>query len=125
MSLLCPIGPESNILEPNEFFVHRLFLDQPILSLYDLEVLKKTNYRGWKAQVVDCTYPKSEGPNGLLKTLDRVCKEAEAAARAGYHLIVLSDRQAGPERYIPFESCDNFDVLPINTHYHSYCTEFL
>ncbi|XP_058809290.1 uncharacterized protein LOC131674568 [Phymastichus coffea] len=98
MSLLCPIGPESNILEPNELFVHRLFLDQPILSLHDIEVIKNTNYRGWQAQVVDCTYPKSEGPNGLLKTLDRVCHEANAAARAGYHLIVLSDRQAGPER---------------------------
>ncbi|OXU24667.1 hypothetical protein TSAR_002428 [Trichomalopsis sarcophagae] len=98
MSLLCPIGPESNILEPNEMFVHRLFLEQPILSLHDLEVIKKTSYRGWKAQVIDCTYPKSEGPSGLLKTLDRVCKEANIAARAGFQLIVLSDRQAGPER---------------------------
>ncbi|XP_014214359.1 putative glutamate synthase [NADPH] isoform X1 [Copidosoma floridanum] len=98
MSLLCPIGPESNILEPSEMYVHRLFLEQPILSLYDLEVLKKTSYRGWKCQVIDCTYAKSEGPAGLLKTLNRVCDEANAAARAGYQLIILSDRQAGPER---------------------------
>lgn len=98
MSLLCPIGPESNILEPNEMFVHRLFLEQPILSLHDLEVIKTTSFRGWKAQVIDCTYPKAEGPSGLLKTLDRVCKEANVAARAGFQLIVLSDRQAGPER---------------------------
>ncbi|KAJ8680883.1 hypothetical protein QAD02_016670 [Eretmocerus hayati] len=98
MSLLCPIGPESNVLEPNEMFVHRLFLEQPILSLRDLEVIKKTNYRGWKSQVIDCTYPKADGPSGLLKTLDRVCNEANAAARAGYQIIILSDRQAGPDR---------------------------
>ena len=98
MSLLCPIGPESNILEPSETYVHRLFLEQPILSLHDLEVIKKTSYRGWKSQIIDCTYPKSDGTSGLLKTLDRVCNEANEAARAGYQLLVLSDRQAGPER---------------------------
>lgn len=98
MSLLCPIGPESNILEPNEMFVHRLFLEQPILSLHDLEVIKETNYRGWKSHTIDCTYPKVEGPSGLMKTLNRVCNEANVAARAGNQLIILSDRQAGPER---------------------------
>jgi glutamate synthase (NADPH/NADH) len=98
MSLLCPIGPESNILEPNELYVHRLFLEQPIISLHDLEIIKKTNYRGWKSQIIDCTYPVSEGPSGLLKTLDRVCNEANASAKAGYQLLILSDRQAGPDR---------------------------
>lgn len=98
MSLLCPIGPESNILEPSELYVHRLFLEQPIISLRDLEVIKKTSYRGWKSQVIDCTYPRSDGPSGLMKTLNRACSEANAAARAGYQLIILSDRKAGPER---------------------------
>ena len=98
MSLLCPIGPESNILEPSKLYVHRLFLHQPILSLHDLEIIKKTNYRGWKTKVIDMTYPTSEGPSGLLKTLDRVCKEANENAKAGYQLLVLSDRLVGPDR---------------------------
>lgn len=98
MSMLCPIGPESNILEPNELQVHRLFLPQPILSLTDLEVLKRTTHRGWKTQVIDITYPVEDGPGGLLKTLDRVNDAANAAARNGYQLIVLSDRQGGPSR---------------------------
>lgn len=98
MSMLCPIGPESNILEPNELQVHRLFLPQPILSLSDLDVLKHTTHRGWRTKVIDITYPVEEGPGGLVKTLDRVNGEANAAARDGYQLLVLSDRLGGPSR---------------------------
>lgn len=98
MSMLCPIGPESNILEPNELQVHRLFLPQPIFSLDDLEIIKRTNYRGWKTKVIDATYPVRYGPSGLLETLDRVSQEAEEAAKQGYQFLVLSDREGGPER---------------------------
>ncbi|KAH0945164.1 hypothetical protein HN011_004136 [Eciton burchellii] len=103
MSMLCPIGPESNILEPNELQVHRLFLPQPILSLNDLEILKHTTHRGWKTKVIDITYPVEDGPGGLLKTLDRVNNEANTAAKNGYQLLVLSDRQGGPSR-VPVSS---------------------
>jgi glutamate synthase (NADPH/NADH) len=48
MSLMCPIGPEANLLEPSEKQCHRLLLPNPILSLYDLEVIKATRHRGWK-----------------------------------------------------------------------------
>ena len=49
----CPIGPAGNILEPTEEWAYRLFLDQPILSLSDMEVIKNTHYKGWKAKVSD------------------------------------------------------------------------
>ncbi|CAK9821685.1 Glutamate synthase [NADH] [Anthophora retusa] len=103
MSMLCPIGPESNILEPNELQVHRLFLPQPILSLEDLEIIKRTKYRGWKTKVIDATYPVEDGPPGLMNTLNRVSQEANLAAREGYQFLVLSDREAGPER-VPVSS---------------------
>ena len=96
--MLCPIGPESNILEPNELQVHRLFLSQPILSLEDLEIIKRTNYRGWKTRIIDATYPVQDGPSGLVNTLNRVSEEANQAAKQGYQFLVLSDRRAGPER---------------------------
>ena len=38
MSLACPVGPEANILEPSNVQCHRLWLDNPILSLKDLQV---------------------------------------------------------------------------------------
>lgn len=49
MSLACPIGPEANILEPSAEQCRRLFLEQPLLSLIDMEVLRKTHYKNWKA----------------------------------------------------------------------------
>ena len=44
----CPVGPEANILEPSEEQCQRLWLQQPILSLTDLQVLKVVHHRGWR-----------------------------------------------------------------------------
>ena len=49
--------------------------------------------------VIDITFDKKEGPGGLSKGLDRVCKEACQAAEKNYQMIILSDRRAGEERY--------------------------
>lgn len=38
MSLRCPIGPESNILDPDSQLKSRILLDHPVLSLVDVEV---------------------------------------------------------------------------------------
>ncbi|KAF4516910.1 hypothetical protein B566_EDAN007998 [Ephemera danica] len=87
MSLACPIGPEANILEPSAEQCHRLYLPNPILSLQDFE-----------SQVIDITFDREEGHQGLLKALDRICAEASQAALNGYQLIVLSDRASGAQR---------------------------
>uniref|UniRef100_A0A1I8BF14 Glu_syn_central domain-containing protein n=1 Tax=Meloidogyne hapla TaxID=6305 RepID=A0A1I8BF14_MELHA len=38
MSLRCPIGPETNLLEPEFELESRILLDQPVLSLVDFQV---------------------------------------------------------------------------------------
>ncbi|CAJ0583810.1 unnamed protein product, partial [Mesorhabditis spiculigera] len=103
MSLRCPIGPEGNILEPSEELGGRMILDQPILSLVELEVLKSTMYKGWKTKTIDITYPARYGVKGLAPGLDRICCEASTAALDGYQLIVLSDRNASPDN-VPIPS---------------------
>jgi glutamate synthase (NADPH/NADH) len=50
MSLACPIGPEANILEPSEQQCRRLYLEQPILSPDDLELIVNSNIRDWKVR---------------------------------------------------------------------------
>uniref|UniRef100_T1IMC7 glutamate synthase (ferredoxin) n=1 Tax=Strigamia maritima TaxID=126957 RepID=T1IMC7_STRMM len=113
MSLACPIGPQANILEPSAEQCRRLFLKQPILSLKDLEVLKTNTYKGWKTKIIETVYPISEGSAGLLKTLNRVCDEACAAAKSGYQLVVLTDRNAGPN-FVPVSA-----LLALGaTHHH-------
>ncbi|KAL3243263.1 hypothetical protein MRX96_047530, partial [Rhipicephalus microplus] len=100
MSLACPIGPEANILEPSPAQCRRLWLEQPILSLRDMEVIKETTYKGWRTKEIDIVFSASEGGPGLLNAIRRICDEACTAAKYGYTLIVLSDRKAGKD-FIP------------------------
>jgi hypothetical protein len=51
MSLTTPIGPELNILEPCSEQCERLVIEQPILSLEDLFVLKNIKYRNFKVRI--------------------------------------------------------------------------
>ena len=92
-------GPAANILEPSALQCHRLYLENPILSLRDVEVIKNTNYRNWKTKVIDTTYPAEEGWQGLIKAIDRICQESSQAASDGYQILVLSDRLVDRERY--------------------------
>jgi glutamate synthase (NADPH) large chain len=98
MSLECFIGPEGNLLETTEAHAHRLHMPHPILSNEELSSLKHMDYRGWKSQVIDITFEKSAGQQGMLQTLDRICAEASSAIASGYSLIILSDRNISRDR---------------------------
>lgn len=98
MTLHCPIGPESNILEPSSQQVHRLWINNPILSIPDIDMLKRTNHRNWKTDVIDITFDYRDGVDGYIDTFRRICNEAQNVAEAGHQLIILSDRAGGPER---------------------------
>lgn len=98
MSLQCPLGPEGNLLKPSAEQVHRIWLSNPILSVDDVTVIKRTNYRGWKTKIIDITFAFSEGTVGYTNALTRICMEGEQAAQNGYQILVLSDRLAGSEK---------------------------
>uniref|UniRef100_A0A0K0EY38 glutamate synthase (NADH) n=1 Tax=Strongyloides venezuelensis TaxID=75913 RepID=A0A0K0EY38_STRVS len=92
MSLRCPIGPESNLLQSHQPLEGRIILDQPVLSLVDMHILKRTNFNGWRSKTIDITYPIRHDVYGLVPALDRICSEACSACLDGYQLIILSDR---------------------------------
>lgn len=98
MSLQCPLGPEANILQPSSKQVHRIWLNNPILSIPDIEILKRNTHRGWKSKVIDITFPSGEGSKGFSIALQRICLEGQHAAEGGYQLLILSDRQGGPDK---------------------------
>jgi glutamate synthase (NADPH/NADH) len=91
-SMECMIGPEGDLLEITEKQCNRLALKGPLVSVDEMESIKKMNYRGWRSKVLDITYPKKSGRKGLEETLDRICAEAREAIREGYKILVLSDR---------------------------------
>jgi hypothetical protein len=56
MSLECYIGPEKNILNPEEGHAHRLLVDHPILTNTALYALKHLDHEGHKSKVIDITF---------------------------------------------------------------------
>eukprot|EP00268_Persea_americana_P009504 TRINITY_DN1380_c0_g1_i3.p1 TRINITY_DN1380_c0_g1~~TRINITY_DN1380_c0_g1_i3.p1 ORF type:complete len:2238 (-),score=546.92 TRINITY_DN1380_c0_g1_i3:426-7037(-) len=97
-SMECMIGPEGDLTETTEEQCHRLSLKGPLLSIEEMEAIKKMNYRGWRSKVLDITYSKDRGRKGLEETLDRICAEAHKAIREGYTTLVLSDRAFSSKR---------------------------
>lgn len=98
MALECYIGPEQNLLETTEQHAHRLRIPHPILSNDELAALKGMDYRGWTTKTIDITYPRDGGKDGLVDALARINQEAHDAIGEGFSLVILSDREAGPDR---------------------------
>lgn len=104
MSLVCPVGPEGNLLdEPGAEHCKRLNVTHPVLTLEEMEVLKSGN-SDFKTATIDITFPLGSGPDGLLAAIERICDEAAEAIQGpshgvpGVQGIVLSDKFAGPDR---------------------------
>ncbi|KAL7254285.1 hypothetical protein ACSBR1_008647 [Camellia fascicularis] len=97
-SMECMIGPEGDLTETTEEQCHRLSLKGPLLSIEQMEAIKKMNYRGWRSKILDITYSKDRGRKGLEETLDRICSEAHDAINEGYTTLVLSDRAFSSKR---------------------------
>jgi glutamate synthase (NADPH/NADH) large chain len=101
MSLVSFIGPRPNLfdLEGNSRR-KRLEVRQPILTNDDLEKIRCIGHREdrFDTKTLDITYPADKGAGGMMDALDRLCDRAEAAVHGGYNIIILSDRQVGPDR---------------------------
>ncbi len=93
MSLECHIGPERNLLETTEEHAHRLRVPHPILSNKQLAAIRHMDQPGWSTETIDTTWPRSRGALGMVRSLQRLCREAENAVDAGETVILLSDRE--------------------------------
>ena len=98
MSLECLIGPEGNLLSTEKENAHRLRLQHPILSNEEFLKIKNLQTQGWRTKTIDITYEKESGSKGLVKALNRICKESEEAIKKGFSFIVLSDREINENR---------------------------
>ena len=101
MSLVSFIGPRPNILDHEGMAnAKRMEVRQPILTNGDLEKIRSIGHMEdrFDTKTLDFTYDVGRGAEGMPEMLDRLCERAEAAVRGGYNIIVLSDRQIGPDR---------------------------
>ena len=101
MSLVSFIGPRPNIFDlVGNSRRKRLEVRQPILTNGDLEKIRSIGHTEdrFDTKTIDITYGAAEGTAGMQGAVDRLCERAEAAVAGGYNIIILSDRQVGPDR---------------------------
>ena len=103
MSKQSLVGSERNLLDETPEHARQLVIDNPILRDEELERLRAVDSDVFRARTIDFTWPAVEGAGGIDAALARICAEADAALAAGVNVLVLSDREAGPER-VPMPS---------------------
>ena len=103
MSLISYIGSERNILEEAPANCHMLKLEHPLLTNRELEKLRRVSNRDLLATTLPALFRASEGEAGLRTALDELCRRASHAVRAGYSLLILSDRGVDKD-YAPIPS---------------------
>ncbi len=104
MSATTTIGPEANMLEPSPECARQITLDSPIITNEQVEQLRYLGEsdgpfgkNGFKSLTLSMVYHVGEGGEGLASSIDDLCRQASAAISSGYEIIILSDRDLGPE----------------------------
>ncbi|MBI3943295.1 MAG: glutamate synthase large subunit [Chloroflexi bacterium] len=110
MSLITLVGKRGNLLEELPANARLLELKTPILLSQQLKLLQNNQgvsgldpAQDFKAVTLAMIFPAAAGPAGLQSAIDLLCQQAEKAVTAGAHLLILSDRQAGP-KFAPIPS---------------------
>ncbi len=94
MSIMGYIGPiVNNILSPAPENCHIVKVRHPIITNRELDLLKNLRYRGFSTEVVPMVFDVTEGPEGLGKALDEICRRADRIVDEGESYIILSDRE--------------------------------
>jgi glutamate synthase (NADPH/NADH) large chain len=92
MSLISYIGSERNILDEVPESCHMLKLAHPLLTNRELEKLRRVSNRDLLATTLPALFRANDGEAGLKRALDELCQRASLSVKAGYSLLILSDR---------------------------------
>jgi glutamate synthase domain-containing protein 2/glutamate synthase domain-containing protein 1/glutamate synthase domain-containing protein 3 len=98
MSLATSVGAEVNLLTESAEHAHQLFMRQPILRNHELEKLRQVSHDVFHAATIDLTWPIELGTEGMEWRVEAICAEASAWIERGANILILSDRNLGPER---------------------------
>ncbi len=90
MTLATQIGREGNLFHDGPENVSHVLLNSPVLSQRKLHQLLALPRFATAYRYIDLYFDED---TGLQQALDRVCRQAEEAVRAGDELLILSDRR--------------------------------
>ena len=101
MSLVSMIGPRPNLLGRDAGAHKRLEVLQPVLTNADVEKIRSISELvdgAFRTATIDCTWPASEGADGLSNAVQRICLNATDAVLADNNILILSDRAVSADR---------------------------
>jgi len=94
-SLSCYVGRRGNLLEDTPAHCRQLWLDSPVLTTPQREAIRGLDIPGLRTAAIPITCPVSDS---LASAVESLCARVDAAVADGYALVLLSDRDIGPER---------------------------
>ena len=95
MSLETVLGPRGKLLEEDPAAANVVVFASPVLDEAQFAWLK--NDAPLRAHTLNARFPVAGGPEGLEPALNALCDEALAAVRGGAGLVIVSDRDLGPD----------------------------
>ncbi|WP_106828562.1 glutamate synthase large subunit [Parabacteroides pacaensis] len=114
MSLSSYIGViNHNLLEASPELCKMVELKSPVLTNRDVDLLCNLRYKGFRTKKLSILFHIQEGPEGMEKALDKLCREAENAVDEDYNYIILTDRDVD-SAYAPLPS-----LLAVSAVHHS------
>jgi glutamate synthase (NADPH/NADH) large chain len=102
-SLVSFIGPKPNLLGIDEINPPlRLEVSQPVLDFAQMETIRHIDRYSdgkFKSFELDITYPLTWGNEAIEARLASLAAQAEDAVRAGYSIIIISDRKVHRDQF--------------------------
>lgn len=95
MSLHTVLGPRGSLLDEEPGSSNVMRFDNPVIDEGQFEwLLSRSEFR---PLVLSTTWRVADGPEGMEPALEALCKAAADAVEAGHGMLVLSDRDVGPD----------------------------
>jgi len=99
MSLETCLGREMNMFEETPEHADRLLVNSPVLSVSKFQQLLEIDDSKYAHAKIDLHYtPGDDASDSLKNAINDICDQAVAAVNDGAVVLVLSDRDIGPER---------------------------
>jgi glutamate synthase (ferredoxin) len=97
MSLRSSLGPPAPLLSGGPAAARLVHLDSFVLYPSGLEAVRALG-TPFASSDLDATFAITDGPSGLRAACERLAEDAERAARFGASILIITDRDAAPER---------------------------
>jgi glutamate synthase (ferredoxin) len=97
MSLRSYLGPPAALLSGGPDAARLIQLDTFVLYPSGLEAVRAMG-TPFASSDLDATFAVADGPSGLRAACERLAEDAERAARFGASILIVTDRDDGPER---------------------------